>query len=81
MNLFPKPPVIPDCAWQRPIGLGWENPYTVRYASNLDDGPWHGMPLGGFGAIADLSTILLFLKSQYECIFSIVIDEKLAIKI
>jgi non-lysosomal glucosylceramidase len=50
MNLFPKPPVIPDCAWQRPIGLGWENPYTVRYASNLDDGPWHGMPLGGFGA-------------------------------
>lgn len=41
---------IPDCAWQRAIGLGWENPYTVRYASNIDDGPWHGMPLGGFGA-------------------------------
>ncbi|HEY9752016.1 MAG TPA: GH116 family glycosyl hydrolase [Coleofasciculaceae cyanobacterium] len=41
---------IPPCAWQRAIGLGWENPYTVRYASNLDDGPWHGMPLGGFGA-------------------------------
>lgn len=36
--------------WQRPIGLGWEQPYTVRYASNLDDGPNHGMPLGGFGA-------------------------------
>ena len=43
-------PVIPSCAWSRPIGLGWDNPYTVRYASNIDDGPWHGMPLGGFGA-------------------------------
>lgn len=43
-------PVIPACAWTRPIGLGWEKPYTVRYASNLDDGPFHGMPLGGFGA-------------------------------
>lgn len=41
---------IPACTWSRPIGLGWEQPYTVRYASNLDDGPWHGMPLGGFGA-------------------------------
>ncbi|HEY9625584.1 MAG TPA: GH116 family glycosyl hydrolase [Crinalium sp.] len=43
-------PNIPSCAWKRPIGLGWHNPYTVRYPSNLDDGPWHGMPLGGFGA-------------------------------
>lgn len=43
-------PEIPSCAWKRLIGKGWENPYTVRYASNLDDGPWHGMPLGGFGA-------------------------------
>jgi non-lysosomal glucosylceramidase len=43
-------PEIPACAWKRPIGLGWDNPYTVRYPSNLDDGPWHGMPLGGFGA-------------------------------
>lgn len=43
-------PKIPGCAWKRPIGLGWERPYTVRYPSNLDDGPWHGMPLGGFGA-------------------------------
>ncbi|GAA6619405.1 GH116 family glycosyl hydrolase [Scytonema sp. NUACC26] len=42
--------VIPSCVWSRPIGLGWDNPYTVRYASNIDDGPWHGMPLGGFGA-------------------------------
>ncbi|MBW4509351.1 MAG: bile acid beta-glucosidase [Scytonematopsis contorta HA4267-MV1] len=41
---------IPNCAWNRPIGLGWDKPYTVRYASNIDDGPWHGMPLGGFGA-------------------------------
>ncbi|MBS9393299.1 MAG: bile acid beta-glucosidase [Dolichospermum sp. LBC05a] len=43
-------PQIPPCTWKRPIGLGWENPYTVRYPSNIDDGPWHGMPLGGFGA-------------------------------
>ncbi|WP_293359084.1 MULTISPECIES: GH116 family glycosyl hydrolase [unclassified Microcoleus] len=43
-------PNIPPHTWKRPIGLGWDNPYTVRYASNLDDGPWHGMPLGGFGA-------------------------------
>jgi non-lysosomal glucosylceramidase len=42
--------MIPSCAWQRPLGLGWDKPYTVRYASNLDDGPWHGAPLGGFGA-------------------------------
>jgi non-lysosomal glucosylceramidase len=37
-------------SWSRCFGLGWEEPYTVRYASNLDDGPWHGAPLGGFGA-------------------------------
>ena len=43
-------PQIPPCTWKRPIGLGWDKPYTVRYASNIDDGPWHGMPLGGFGA-------------------------------
>ncbi|WP_017652224.1 GH116 family glycosyl hydrolase [Fortiea contorta] len=43
-------PQIPSCAWSRVIGLGWDKPYTVRYPSNLDDGPWHGMPLGGFGA-------------------------------
>ncbi|MBN3894655.1 MAG: bile acid beta-glucosidase [Nostoc sp. NOS(2021)] len=43
-------PEIPSCTWNRPIGLGWDKPYTVRYASNIDDGPWHGMPLGGFGA-------------------------------
>ncbi len=45
-----QPPEIPTCAWNRSIGKGWDKPYTVRYASNLDDGPWHGMPLGGFGA-------------------------------
>ncbi|MCW6038296.1 bile acid beta-glucosidase [Spirulina subsalsa FACHB-351] len=50
MNFKIPLPEIPSCAWQRAIGLGWENPYTVRYASNLDDGPWHGMPLGGLGA-------------------------------
>ena len=41
---------IPACAWQWPIGKKWETPYIVRYASNLDDGPEHGVPLGGFGA-------------------------------
>ncbi|OUC15235.1 MAG: bile acid beta-glucosidase [Alkalinema sp. CACIAM 70d] len=41
---------IPSCAWRRSIGQGWDTPYTVRYPSNLDDGPWHGVPLGGFGA-------------------------------
>jgi non-lysosomal glucosylceramidase len=40
----------PAASWQRPFGLAWESPYRVRYASNLDDGPNHGMPLGGFGA-------------------------------
>ncbi|MGB3299322.1 MAG: GH116 family glycosyl hydrolase [Phormidesmis sp.] len=44
------PPAIPECAWQWPIGKQWETPYIVRYASNLDDGPAHGAPLGGFGA-------------------------------
>lgn len=43
-------PNIPDCSWQWPIGQAWETPYIVRYASNLDDGPEHGAPLGGFGA-------------------------------
>ena len=43
-------PQIPNAAWSRAIGLGWEQPYRVRYASNIDDGPWHGMPLGGLGA-------------------------------
>jgi non-lysosomal glucosylceramidase len=46
----PLPTTISDFTWQRSIGLGWNAPYRVRYASNLDDGPWHGMPLGGFGA-------------------------------
>ncbi|MEL6814153.1 MAG: GH116 family glycosyl hydrolase [Cyanobacteria bacterium J06598_3] len=41
---------IPECSWQWPIGKTWDTPYIVRYASNLDDGPNHGAPLGGFGA-------------------------------
>ncbi len=40
----------PEASWSRPFGQGWSQPYTVRYASNLDDGPNQGMPLGGFGA-------------------------------
>ncbi|HIK46715.1 MAG TPA: bile acid beta-glucosidase [Leptolyngbyaceae cyanobacterium M65_K2018_010] len=43
-------PAVPAQAWQRPLGQGWDQYYVVRYASNLDDGPWHGAPLGGFGA-------------------------------
>ena len=39
-------PATGSSSWSRPFGLGWEQPYTVRYASNLDDGPNHGMPLG-----------------------------------
>jgi len=46
----PSPfPTIPACTWSRTIGQGWQHPYRVRYSSNLDDGPFHGMPLGGFG--------------------------------
>ena len=33
----------------RAFGLGWRDPYSVRYANNLDDGPWR-QRLGGFGA-------------------------------
>ncbi|MEM6255326.1 MAG: GH116 family glycosyl hydrolase [Cyanobacteria bacterium P01_D01_bin.156] len=43
-------PHIPSVAWTWPIGAKWDTPYIVRYASNLDDGPEHGIPLGGFGA-------------------------------
>jgi non-lysosomal glucosylceramidase len=49
-SLNPPAVTIPACAWKRPIGQGWAQPYVVRYPSNLDDGPFHGMPLGGFGA-------------------------------
>ncbi|NEP16570.1 MAG: bile acid beta-glucosidase [Leptolyngbya sp. SIO4C1] len=41
---------IPTAAWSWPINQAWQTPYVVRYASNLDDGPAHGAPLGGFGA-------------------------------
>ena len=50
MENHPSLPDIPPHTWHRPIGQGWDNPYVVRYASNLDNGPWHGAPLGGFGA-------------------------------
>jgi len=50
MKLQISLPTIPEVAWSHPIGKDWENPYTVRYKSNLDDGADHGMPLGGFGA-------------------------------
>jgi non-lysosomal glucosylceramidase len=42
-------PKIPAASWQWPFDRTWEAPYRVRYASNIDDGPFHGMPLGGFG--------------------------------
>ncbi|QEY31958.1 bile acid beta-glucosidase [Synechococcus sp. RSCCF101] len=45
----PEEPAL-EASWSRAFGMGWEKPFTVRYASNLDDGPWHGMPLGGLGA-------------------------------
>lgn len=49
LNPAPRPS-IPAATWQRQFHQDWEKPYTVRYESNLDDGPFHGMPLGGFGA-------------------------------
>ncbi len=49
LNSAPQPS-IPAASWQRPFDRAWEAPYQVRYASNIDDGPFHGMPLGGFGA-------------------------------
>ena len=39
----PQAWAVPEASWSRAFGLGWKTPYTVRYASNLDDGPWHGM--------------------------------------
>jgi len=42
-HLFPE---IPSCTWNRPIGLGWDKPYTVRNPSNLDDGPGTECPCG-----------------------------------
>lgn len=50
MTETPSLPQIPSQAWQRLIGQPWEHHYIVRYASNLDDGPNHGAPLGGLGA-------------------------------
>lgn len=46
---YPRLTSIP-AAWRWPIGAHWSQHYIVRYASNLDDGPCHGAPLGGFGA-------------------------------
>ena len=50
MTDTPSRPSIPAQAWQRPLGQPWDHHYIVRYASNLDDGPNHGAPLGGLGA-------------------------------
>lgn len=41
---------VPRACWSRPIGQPIANVFKARYPSNIDDGPWHGMPLGGFGA-------------------------------
>ncbi|MCP4972897.1 MAG: bile acid beta-glucosidase [Prochlorococcus sp.] len=40
----------PAASWSRPFGLGWQQPYSADDTKDLDHGPWHGMPLGGFGA-------------------------------
>ncbi len=50
MALFQIPwPEIPACAWQRPLGRGWEQPYTAA-PGQIETGPWQGMPFGGLGA-------------------------------
>jgi non-lysosomal glucosylceramidase len=41
---------LPKIAWTRPIGQPFTSYYKKRYETILDDGPNHGMPLGGFGA-------------------------------
>ena len=62
MSLLVQKPEISACAWQRSIGKDWEKPYTVGYASNLDDGPDHGMPLGGFGASCIGRSLWVFIN-------------------
>ncbi|BAC90401.1 gll2460 [Gloeobacter violaceus PCC 7421] len=41
---------VPKAGWTYPIGQPIADAFKVRYPSNIDDGYWHGMPLGGFGA-------------------------------
>jgi non-lysosomal glucosylceramidase len=44
-------PVIPDVAWQRPVGLPCAEVGRPRVAGPmLDDGEWAGVPMGGLGA-------------------------------
>ncbi|MBN1681615.1 MAG: glucosylceramidase [Anaerolineae bacterium] len=42
---------IPEAAWSRPIGEPFENPARENVTYDMiDDGPYQGAPLGGFGA-------------------------------
>jgi non-lysosomal glucosylceramidase len=42
---------IPDVAWSRALGLGYEPAPRPRVATPMiDDGPWGGVPIGGIGA-------------------------------
>jgi non-lysosomal glucosylceramidase len=44
---------IPKAAWRRPIGQPLQNGGTSKPAlgpGHIDDGPWQGAPVGGFGA-------------------------------
>lgn len=41
---------IPKAAWKRPLGLPLKDPGVNRVSSDIDDGYWQGVPVGGFGA-------------------------------
>src|SRR5215212_4815739 len=42
---------IPEVAWSRTIGLGYEPEPRPRVSTPMiDDGPWAGVPIGGIGS-------------------------------
>ncbi len=41
---------IPKIAWKKPLGESLSNPGHRKNNSDIDDGYWQGMPVGGFGA-------------------------------
>lgn len=41
---------IPPYTWRRPIGLNWDDLYTISSRGHADQEVAHSMPLGGFGS-------------------------------